>query len=542
MQSRLSHKLKTGVLLLVLLVSLFSCKKELDTAPLNAASTSLFWVDEAAAKQVLMGVYLGTTGWGFTTYRGTFWMDLASDNATNVLGLNTDYCNLVNGSLSPSNPIVTNFWMGGYNKIMLANDFLENLAKMPAESISEAARKRLNAEVRFLRAVEYFYLAQFYGDVPLVTKLLSVKEANSVQKTKKSEVEDFVTTELNAAVEGLPSFAAVTGNDRGRATKQAALAYLGRLQLSQKKFNDAAATYKRIIDMGENSLSGNFSALFATEKFSPENIYSLQLIPDLPLHVLPAVSGGQVGINPYENLAVEFDFNDGTPFSYSDPRYNPNNPANQRDPRFAFTMLFNGSTLGALRYVSHPDSVASRDRVTASGVLQATKTGYSMRKYIPANGILQNNLNNWSGGFAFVRYAEVLLSYLEAVMEGDGTINQALLDNTINRVRGRATVNMPPITVTDKALLRPILRKERRVEFALEGLRLWDLKRWGTAAQALTGHVWGAPFPGAISNLNNATNIPNPNRLWYVGRLDFRPGQEMWPIPETEQAINPNLR
>jgi hypothetical protein len=469
-------------------------------------------------------------------------MDLASDNATNVLGLNTDYCNLVNGALSASNPIVTNFWMGGYNKIMLANDFLENIAKMPAENISAAARTRLTAEVRFLRAVEYFYLAQFYGDVPLVTKLLSVKEANSVMKAPKSQIEEFVTTELIAAAQDLPSFAAITGADRGRASKQAALAYLARLQLAQKKFAQAAASYKTIMDMGENAIAANFANLFSTDKFSSENIFSLQVVSDLPLNVLPAVAGGQVGINPYQRLADEFDFNDGTPFSYSDPRYNPNNIANQRDPRFAYTIQYNGSTLGTYRYVSHPDSTASRDRVTASGVLQATKTGYSMRKYLPANGILTGPLNNYAGSFPFIRYAEVLLGYLEAVLEGDGTIDQALLDNTINRVRGRAGVNMPAIRVTDKNLLRPILRKERRVEFALEGIRLWDLKRWGIAAQVLKGDVWGAPFPAAVSNLNNTANIPNPNKLWYVGKLDFRPGQEMWPIPETEQAINPNLR
>lgn len=536
------QKIKISLVSGPLIFLMFSCKKELNTAPLNAISTSLFWVDEASAKQVLIGVYTGTTGWGFTTYRGTFWMDLASDNATNVLGLNTDYCNLTNGALSASNPIVTNFWLGGYNKIMLSNDFLENISKMPAENISAPARTRLIAEVRFLRAVEYFYLAQFYGDVPLITKLLSVKEANSVVKTPKIQVEEFVTAELVAAIQDLPSFAAITGNDRGRASKQAALAYLARLQLAQKKYSEAAASYKRIIDMAENAIAASYPNLFSTDKFSSENIYSLQLVPDLPLNVLPAVAGGQVGINPYEGLATEFDFRDGTPFSYSDPRYDPRNLANQRDPRFAYTIQYNSSILGTYRYVSHPDSTASRDRVTASGVLQATKTGYSMRKYLPANGILTGPLNNYSGSFPFVRYAEVLLGYLEAILEGTGTLDQALLDNTINKIRGRADVNMPAIRVTDKNLLRPILRKERRVEFALEGLRLWDLKRWGIAPQTLKGDVWGAPFPGAISNLNNTANISNPNRLWYVGKLDFRAGQEMWPIPETEQAINPNLR
>ena len=536
----------------LVLIFASSCKDALNTEPLNAASTGKFYVDEASAKQVLMGVYQGATGGnngnGFTTYKGSFWMDLASDNAVNVLGLNTDYCNLSNGSLSPNNQIVTNFWAGGYNKIMLANDFLENIAKMPVGSITEAVRSRFTAEARFLRAIEYFYLGQFYGSVPLVTKLLSVKEANSVTKATKAQIEDFVRQELTASATDLPSFAAITGADRGRASKQAALAYLGRLQLSQKKFTEAAATYKQIIDIGENKLSTNYETLFTTDKFSSENIYSLQFISgasfigngtDLLLNCLPAVNAGQVGINPTESLSTTYDFIDGTPFSYSDPRYQPDILANQRDPRFAYTILFPNATLGGKKYVSSPDVVTSRDRVSASGVLQATKTGYSMRKYLPSDGIM---VNNYGGNIPLIRYAEVLLSYLEAVLEGNGPIDQALLDNTINRVRARVGVNMPQITILDRNTLRNILRKERRIEFALEGTRLWDLKRWGVTLETMKRTVWGAPFPGSATNLNNTTGLPNPNSLWYVGKWDFQPGQEIWPIPETEQNINPNLR
>jgi hypothetical protein len=162
-----------------------------------------------------------------------------------------------------------------------------------------------------------------------------------------------------------------------------------------------------------------------------------------------------------------------------------------------------------------------------------------MRKYLPADGIM---VTNYGGNIPLIRFAEVLLGYLEAELEGSGTIDQTLLDNTINKVRSRTGVNMPRITVTDKAALRPILRKERRVELALEGIRLWDLKRWGILAQTMKGDFWGSPFPGTKTNLNLTTAIANPNSLWYVGKLDFQAGQEMWPVPETEQNINPNLR
>ncbi|MBC7417525.1 MAG: RagB/SusD family nutrient uptake outer membrane protein, partial [Pedobacter sp.] len=161
------------------------------------------------------------------------------------------------------------------------------------------------------------------------------------------------------------------------------------------------------------------------------------------------------------------------------------------------------------------------------------------RKYLPANGVL---VNNYGGNIPLIRYSEVLLSYLEAMLEGSGSIDQTLLNNTINKVRGRAGVNMPAITTTDKNALRPILRKERRIELALEGVRLWDLKRWEILPTQLNKVVWGAPFPSSLGNLNNTQNLPNPQKLWYVGKWSFTAGQEIWPIPETEQAINPNLR
>lgn len=536
---------------ILMVTALSACKDALDTAPFNAASVAKFYVDEESAKQVLIGVYRGVggvNGWGFTTYLGSFWMDLASDNAVNVLGLNTDYCNIVNGALAPNNQIITNFWAGGYNKIMLANDFLFNLEKMSLAEISDVAKKRLRAEGRFLRAIEYFYLNQFYGSVPLVTKLLSAQEANSVSKATNEQLQEFITTELLAASADLPSFAAITGADRGRASRQAALAYLGRLKLSQEKYDEAATIYKTIIDAGENQIANNYETIFTTDKFSTENIYSLQFISGasfpanstpLPGNCLPAINGGQVGINPTEDLATSYDFTDGTPFSYSDARYNPANLAANRDPRFAFSILSNGAVLGGRQYISNPDAIASVDRVTAAGVLQATKTGYCMRKYLPADGVL---VNNYGGNIPLIRYSEVLLSYLEAMLEGSGAIDQTLLNNTINRVRGRTGVNMPAITTTDKALLRPILRKERRVELALEGVRLWDLKRWKLLPSLLNKVAWGAPFPNAISNLNNLQNLPNPQKLWYVGKWNFQPGQEVWPIPEMEQAINPNLR
>ena len=141
-----------------------------------------------------------------------------------------------------------------------------------------------------------------------------------------------------------------------------------------------------------------------------------------------------------------------------------------------------------------------------------------------------------------IRYSEVLLSYLEAKIESGEAVNKALLDQTINRVRGRASVAMPAISETNLVKLRDVVRKERREELAFEGIRYWDLLRWGTAATVLNGDFYGASYPKAKTMRRKGTII-DPNSRWYVTTKSFRVGiDEKWPIPQNEQNVNPNLR
>ena len=166
-----------------------------------------------------------------------------------------------------------------------------------------------------------------------------------------------------------------------------------------------------------------------------------------------------------------------------------------------------------------------------------------MRKYIDDFYIYNGGDNNkYPAKIPVIRYAEVLLSYVEAKMEA-GTLSPGDLEY-LNQVRRRS--NMPDITVTDPAALRPLLRNERRVELALEGTRLWDLLRWGIANEALDADVWGASFPGSAAttkrNADNGKVDPKGVNRWYVGKRAFSSGPSVWPIPQSEQDINPNLK
>lgn len=522
----------------------------LDKAPLTEFANETFWTTEQNAMMALTGVYRGgikmagpsepdPTDWW--SYSGLLFLEFATDNAYDRRGDNSQFNKLTNGTLTPTINALNIYWRISYNRIARCNYFLENVSKTP---VSQEILKRFIAEARFIRACQYFYLSQYFQDVPIVTKTLSLEEANNVKKASKAEVVKYAIDEFTSAAADLPTSNQLKSAERGRVTKQAALAFLGRILLAEKRFSEAAGAYKTIIDLNENVIDPDFRGLFdGTNESSKEIIFATQFMTDLaqnPLqqHLAPAMVGGWLIYCPLGSLVESYEFTDGTPFSYSDTRYNPNNLQENRDPRLSYTVLMNNQTFSGLKYICHPDSSSSIDQLTTTK--QATRTGFTIGKYIQ-NGFT-GDLSNSGIDMVIIRYAEVLLSYLEAKLEAGDPITQSLLDATINIVRSRASVNMPRVTVTDAATLRPILRRERRNELALEGIRYWDLLRWGITGQVLKGDFYGAPFPGA-KNLRKKGTIVDPYSRWYVTSKAFRTGtDEKWPIPQREQDINPNLK
>src|SRR5690606_12275010 len=145
-------------------------------------------------------------------------------------------------------------------------------------------------------------------------------------KTPKAEIIDFVINEFTEAADALPRHRDIPGSERGRASKQAALAFLGRMQLADERFSDAVETYKTIIDFGDNIIDPDYAELFVVAKEdSDEHIFSAQFLENVAeqglfQHAWPAVAGGWHIMNPLGSLVEAYDFTDGTEFSYEDPR------------------------------------------------------------------------------------------------------------------------------------------------------------------------------------------------------------------------------
>ena len=446
---------------------LFSCVDQLDKSPLDSFDNATFWSNEGNAELALTGVYRGGIVQNGTSvnpsnwwaYDGLLFMEFASDNAYDRRGDNSAFHRLSNGTLTSSINILNSYWSSSYKNIANCNFFLENVDQVPMDDLK---KERMKSEVRFLRAAQYYYMSQFWGSVPLVEKTLSPAEANSVKKASKAEIVAFVLKEFGEIVDYLPSHAGLPSAQRGRVTQQTVLAFTGRLQLSEKKFSEAAKTYAEIIEMGENIIDPDYAGLFLkTNENSDEIIFSTQYIDNLAAngmlqHFFPAIAGGWHLFNPLGSMVESYDFTDGSKFSFDSPQYDPKNVGKNRDPRLKASVLFDGSTFKGT-YVTHPDSSSSPDQLGAGK--QTTQTGFGLKKF--ADESFSGNLTNYGGNLPIIRYAEILLSYLEAKLEAGQAITQADLDQTINKVRGRASVGMPPITTTDPSALREILRKER---------------------------------------------------------------------------------
>lgn len=535
--------------LLLTLVLFNSCRKELEKTPLDQFESTTFWTSESNALLALTGVYRGNISVGapnanvtdWWSYAGLLFMEFSTDNAYDRRGDNSVFNKLTNGTLTADNTLLSQYWSQSYSRIARSNDFLANIDKVPMD---EVKKKRMIAEARFIRACQYFYMSQFWGSVPLVTGLLTKEEANTLDKAPKADIINFVIKEFTEAAADLPRFKDIPTTESGRASKQAALAFLGRIQLAEGKYAEAAATYKTIIDYGDNQIDPDYAGLFTVAKEnSNENIFSVQFYENLAAnamnqHLWPAMVGGWHIFCPLGSIVEAYDFADGTPFSYTDPRYNWRDISNNRDPRLRYNVLFNEQVF-KIKYITHPDSSASPDQLGAGK--QTTQTGYGLRKFLDEG--YSGDLSNYGGNLPVIRYAEVLLSYLEAKLEAGLPVDQELLDATINKVRGRASVNMPKITQTNVALLREIVRKERRLETAFEGIRYWDLLRWKIADKVLKGDFYGTPFPVTVKPVRMKGTTVDPYKRWFVTSKSFRAASDyQWPVPQTEVNINPKLK
>lgn len=528
---------KISLFLVILLLAQTGCQKDwLDEQPLAQLSEASAWKTESDATLALTGLYQGSSV-GENAYTNFL---LCLSSATDDSGYkHGSTASIYSGYfLYPGETqIVLGRWRKAYTSIYRCNYFLGNIDRVTMDA---AKKSQYIAEARFLRAYEYFWAAQWWGGVPLVTKVLTIKEANTQSRNTRQEIQDFVLTELTAAAADLPTTRVAA--QKGRIIQSAALAVKGRQLMILKRWSEAAVAFKEIIDLNVHIIDPSYSNLSREAgETSQEIILSCNCLAGLygnaqsQRNFHPGFYGGYNEVNSFQDLIDAFLMTNGLPIDES-PLYNPAKPFDNRDPRlYASIFLPEYTFFRSKLYLGHPD-------LTNEGIKTLIgATGYGCKKYVT-----ENYSGDWGSSgddIIWIRYAEVLLGYLESKLEAGDAITQDLLNQTINKVRGRTEVNMPPVTETNKDKLREIVRRERRVEFNYERLIRWmDIHRWGIASQVINKKFYGMKLTNDPANYTQYI-VNEKGQKFVIDRTGSynEAIHGLWPIPLSEIDINPNL-
>lgn len=554
MMKKLSLKKNIYPVLLTIAL-LVSCDDGLEKFPIDRPSTSTFLRTETEFDLAVVGAYRN------------FWSGFNYEiPLENMLDMTTDigweraeaaWQELGNGKVDANNGIIRGIWTNCYVGIQRCNVVLANVSRIE-NATNQAKVDRNIAEARFLRAYWYHQLAGLFGDVPLVTLPLDLPNAY-VSRTPREEVYDFVLKELEEAAANLPEKYTVK-TEIGRATRGAALGLKARVALHTGRWDVAADAAKRVMDSGIYDLDGTYENLFIKSKqaASREIIFGISFLVGQRVHRIPQAVNTRNGRGysskiPTQALIDSYLCTDGLPIDQS-PLYDPRKPFQNRDPRLHYTCVVPGSVFDGYQFETHRDSVKCWNynvtpavRVTNQDATNpfASFSGYCWRKY--TNMENPDYLVRSETGVVLIRFAEILLTYAEAKIEANNI--DASVYEAINRVRER--VGMPVIgNGKTQEELRSIVRIERKSEFAFEGLRLYDIRRWKIAGQVLNGNLLGRIPKGLLASApdidENGTPdysaVPNKNDMRIIEVRIFDPGKNYyWPVPQIEIEVNTNM-
>jgi hypothetical protein len=459
-----SHKLFT-LLLAGSLLGATSCKKDLleQTNP-NTLSVAQFWLTADDANRGVISCYSGIQqyacyghSWQFITARSD---ESYSQSPFVELAVFTRFIQANN------NFFISAFaWNDYYRTIYRTNQALNHI---PSITMDATLKAQYVAEARFVRALMYFDMASFFGNIPLIIEEPTV--TTRVKQATQPEVEAQVIADLLAAIPDLPvTYGAA---DLGRATKGAAQALLAKMYMQQRKYTEASALFTTIIGTGRYSLVPNYLDNFTeSNENNNESLFEVQYT-GTPLEV----GQGQDNASASEGYDRPNFF--GPPvYSYADVQ-----------PRQWLTAAYTDSTV-ALVPGTKKHAIDPRRDISIISALNPdrfygktfTELGYNpsqqyWRKYLN-DRTRTTPENNTSGiNFRIIRYADVLLLQAEALNELGQTPAAVAL---VKQVRDRVGLATPEAATFTQASLRLYMRDERGRELAGEGQRWFDINRWG---------------------------------------------------------------
>jgi hypothetical protein len=524
------------------------CKK-LDIVPTDRFSDATFWKVDANVYNALYNNYhlIYNDGLYFNA-------EALSDNAYSRAG---DVAIISGGNATAATGMFAGDWSYFYSDIKSCNEFLTFVGQNT--TLSKDAINRMTAETRFLRAFAHFNLTKRYGDVPLVTDNITPDEAKVIARTPKADVVKFIIAELEAAIPNLPSKDVLPASENGRITKGAALALEARVLLYQgDRMADVVTVCEKLMNEknvnGSYSLNSSYTDLFSDKvvnKTNNETMLSLQYVPTTYtwgdfFDFAPLSVGGRVISNsPTQELVNDYIMLNGKGISDAGSGYDESKPYEGRDPRLTATVVYDGykwDNGGGVNGTSKtiyikPGSDPSDNPKNPNGPDEfvgdrqsSSPTGYYWRKYFDPNALASyvSGLN-----LHLIRYAEVLLDYAEA-KNSLGQMNATVWNQTIGALRARAGFTDPgALNYPASGDMTAIIRRERRVELALEGIRIDDIRRWKIAEVTMNTYAHGAKFSGDLTTDNGYIRAQ---------KRQFNPARDyLWAIPANDLSLDKNL-
>lgn len=541
----------------------------LETSPYDSLSETNFWQNEDHALSGVIGVYQNLTYrevYGYYFQRDALTPSVYSDDR--LAGFNI-------GSISNRDNMFRDAWEELYRGIQRANDALVKLPDVP--DLDVAKRERFIAEVKFLRALHYFNLLDVFGGVPIYDEPVNIKEAYK-PRSSADDVRAFIISDLNDAINDLPE--TVPESEQGRATKGAAIVLRGKAYLYNQQWGEAESDFQTVMNMELYELHPDYGELF-TEEYETvsEHIFSVQYIEDDGLGNDLNWAFGTGSHPPGNNFASylasnilidSYEYVDGSEFDWEEviPGFNSMSVP-EKDVIFLQDDLTEGQRA---QYLSTPEledlyiEGGNEDRITQAwedrdprmketiilpytsflgkdgiewtrrhpgrnfnapyyDVISRPVVGHFFKKFVTPDELVDRQ---WGPiDYPVIRYADVLLMFAEARNENSGLDNQVL--DAINEVRARAgiaelqNVNASePTYVGSTEEMRDRIRKERSIEFVLEGTYYSDIRRWDIGGEVNNHEIQF--FNGAPVRIRQWPDHYN-----------------LWPIPPAEIDNNPEL-
>ena len=551
---------------------------DLETYPGDKVNEGTFYKTGDHAHQGLMGIY------GMLRLNEAYGYQFCFDHLGDI-AYGYNYYMMFLASYTDRDGTIQAHWQTFYDGIHRVNTFIRSVKGMRGIITDEQINEYV-AEAKFLRAMFYFSLTDLFGGVPYYDESTNVNEEFMNLKQPRSSLEEVrahILEDLDEAIKYLPVEHAAS--EYGRATKGAAYALRGKVHLYDKEWQSAINDFEEIVYNKSNNygyaLDDDYARVFKLYNGakSPETVFSIQNKSGvgteygMQIQALMGCRGayGSCWNNtvPSTQLVDMYEFKDGRPFNWDEifPGYNAMTPEQRkellsvemdgsgtivglreadtakilsaytcRDPRLMATVIVPYSHyMGNIGRTTNVDLIFALDHNLAGnangGTIQnnAGWVSYLYRKFVTEGdqgGAISNRLHT-PFAFPLIRFADVLLMLSEAYNEA-GQLDKAVTE--FNKVRAR--VGMPGLNsgpawmvVSNKEQMAERIRKERAVEFAGEGLRFSDLRRWG--------------YEIAHKTLNNVDAVNIYGEPIYTHLFTER--DMLWPIPGVERERNKEL-